>query len=133
MRKYLQCERQSALLQLCRRRDALARGVLARHLDHLVVHGTLGALVHALVDLVDEREGAAAELCEAHEVQDRRQRAFLWAKSAGCSARPSQRPTHAARLSLAGEQLQSLRVAELDEDVDAPEVEVCVLRNADLA
>ena len=78
MRKYLQREGQSALVHVCRRRDALARGVLARHLDHLVVHGTLGALVHALVDLVDEREGAAAELREAHEVQDRRQRAFLW-------------------------------------------------------
>lgn len=40
--------------ELRRDEEVLPCRIVARHIDHLVVHAALGALVHALVDLVDK-------------------------------------------------------------------------------
>ena len=40
------------------------------------MHLSFNAMVHALVDLVDERERRLAQLGERHEVHDRRERAL---------------------------------------------------------
>lgn len=45
---------------------------IAGHLDELIVNESLVALVHALIDLIDERERRARDLGDAHEVHDRR-------------------------------------------------------------
>lgn len=71
--------------QLGRDEEVLARVGLAGDVDERVVHRALGAGVHALVDLVDEREGRACVLRQAHEVQDRRERTFLGGRSVDLS------------------------------------------------
>lgn len=58
-------------------KDALPDVVAACRLDEHLVHVALGALVHALVDLVDEGERRACELGEREQVRHGRQGALL--------------------------------------------------------
>lgn len=58
--------------------NALSHIGLGRRLDESIVHVALHALVHALVDLVDESKGGLGELGQGHEVHDGREGAFLW-------------------------------------------------------
>ena len=60
-----------------------------RHLHQLIVHVPLRPLVHALVDLVDQRERRSGHLGEGHQICDRGERAFLrmslLAQNAACA------------------------------------------------
>lgn len=72
-RKYLSRGRASQLGPsgtLTGSEHALSDIILASRLDESVVHVTLDALVHTLVDLVDEGKGSLSELGERHEVHD---------------------------------------------------------------
>ena len=66
------------------------------------MNGPLSAPVHALVDLVDHRKGDLAELEQADEVQDGRERAL------------------APGLALVRELRERFAIAERDEDADGP-------------
>ena len=68
-----------------------------------------------LVDLVYKRKWSPGLLCQAHEVEDRRQRPF------------------SPRLSLTRQQLQLFAIAELDENVNGPFLVVFMRRNANFS
>jgi len=70
-----------------REKDALPDVVAAGRLDEHLVHVALGALVHALVDLVDEGERRAGELGEREQVRHGRQSALLRAGKRTASER----------------------------------------------
>ena len=63
--------------ELRRDKEILSAVGLTCDFDQRVVHCALSALVHALVDLVDEGERSACFLSETHEVEYGGQRTFL--------------------------------------------------------
>ena len=101
--------------ELGRDQEVLAAVLLASNVHQRVVHKPLRALVHALVDLVHEREWCPSLFSQRHEIHDRRQRAF------------------ASGLTIGSEELQLLALSELDEEFDSPFVVVLVFSDADLA
>lgn len=60
-----------------RQENSLSSILITRHAHQLIMHAPFRALVHPLVDLIDEREWRPRHARERHEVRDGREGSFL--------------------------------------------------------